>query len=424
MSTLVIGGAQWGDEGKGKVTDYLAQQADVVVRYQGGNNAGHTIAFGDKKYPLSLLPSGIFNANCINVLANGMVINPDALISEIDKYKSEGFQFKLLISNRAQITMPYHIDLDSAFENIKENKIGTTKKGIGPTYSDKINRIAVRMGDLLNLESLKKILFNTLMIKNRELSMLGCKEYSVDELFDKCVRWATELKDYICDTSVFLNQAIADGKKVLFEGAQGAMLCCDQGTYPYVTSSSPLAASVPLNAGVAPRYIDNVLGIVKAYSTRVGEGAFPTELNDALGEEIRMRGNEYGTVTHRPRRTGWLDTVAIRHAIRVSGINQIALMLIDVLSGFEEIKICYSYQFGDKEIDYVPANIDDFGLVKPNYITVPGWGEDISKIRNYGDLPENAKKYVEKIEELLGVKANIISVGPDRFDTIIRDKIW
>ena len=421
---LVVGGAQWGDEGKGKITDFLASDADVVVRYQGGNNAGHTIVFNGKKYPLSILPSGIFTKGALNVIANGVVINPDKLIEEMDKYRQEGFDFKLTISNRAHLIMPYHLELDALIEANKNNKVGTTKKGIGPAYLDKANRVGIRAGDLLNLESLKRILGDTLKIKNIELKAYGGTPFSVDELFQKCLIWSQYLSKYICDTSLLLNEAIKDNKKILFEGAQGAMLCIEEGTYPYVTSSSPLAASVPLNAGIAPRYVDNVLGIVKAYSTRVGEGNFPTELFDSLGEYIREKGHEYGTVTHRPRRCGWLDIVALRHAIRVSGINQIAVMLLDVLTGIEELKIGVSYNFKGEVIDYVPSNIDDFNEVTPNYISMPGWSEDITNCKTYDDLPLNAKKYIGKIEELLGVKANIISVGPDREQTIIRDKIW
>jgi len=424
MPRIVVGGAQWGDEGKGKITDYLALEADVVVRYQGGNNAGHTIVFNGKKYPLSILPSGIFRSNCTNVLANGMVINPDKLLEEIAYYKSEGFEINLKISNRAQIIMPYHLDLDGAAENLKENKIGTTKKGIGPAYSDKINRIGLRMGDLLNLDSAKRILKEALVIKNLELKSYGLNPYDAHSLFKKLEMYAEELGKYICDTSIFLNQMAKEDKYILFEGAQGAMLCNDHGTFPYVTSSSPLASSVPLNAGLAPRYIDNVLGIVKAYATRVGEGNFPTEQNNEIGNTLRERGHEYGTVTHRPRRCGWIDIVAIKHAIRVSGINQIALMLLDVLSGFDTIKIGVSYNFKGEVIDYVPSNIDDFALVTPNYIEVPGFKEDITNVTSYEDLPENAKNYIAKLEELLETKITIVSVGPDRKQTIVREKIW
>ena len=424
MPVIVVGGAQWGDEGKGKITDFLALDADYVVRYQGGNNAGHTIVFNGKKYPLSVLPSGIFHKNKVNVLANGMVINPDKLLEEINYYQNEGFEFNLKISNRAQMIMPYHLDLDGAMESVKENKVGTTKKGIGPAYSDKINRIAIRMGDLLNMDSLKRILKETLVIKNLELKMYGLKEYSFDELYTKCEAYSKKLSKFICDTSILLNEAIKNNKKVLFEGAQGAMLCIDHGTFPYVTSSSPLASSVPLNAGIAPRYVDNVLGIVKAYATRVGEGNFPTELNNEQGDLLRERGHEYGTVTHRPRRCGWIDLVAIKHAIRVSGINQIALMLLDVLSGFDTIKIGVSYNFKGEVIDYVPSNIDDFGAVSPNYIEVPGWKDDITSCQSFDELPKEAKNYIYKLEELLETKITIVSVGPDRTQTIIREKIW
>ncbi len=426
MKTLVIQGLQWGDEGKGKITDYLALRSDVVVRYQGGNNAGHTIKFDGKKFALSLLPSGVLNENTLNVLGNGLVINPDALIKEMNYVKDCGMSFNLVISNRAHITFPYHIDLDGAFESLKgEGQIGTTKKGIGPTYSDKINRIGIRMGDLLNLESLKSQIKNTLLIKNKELSLFGLKEYTFDDIYNKCVLWSKELSSFIKDTSILLNENIEDNKKVLFEGAQGAMLCLDHGTYPYVTSSSPLASSVPVNTGIKPSYINDVLGIIKAYNTRVGDGPFPTEIEGDLANTIREVGNEYGTVTQRPRRVGYFDGVVLKHAIRISGVTKLSLMLFDVLTGINELKVCYAYELDGKEIDYIPANLEEFARCKPLYKVFEGFSEDITKCSTYDELPINAKKYVEYIEEISNTTIHLVSVGPNREQTIVKkDLNW
>ncbi len=426
MKTLVVEGLQWGDEGKGKITDYLAINSDVVVRFQGGNNAGHTINFDGNKYALSLLPSGVFNKTTTNVLANGMVINPDALIKEMDYMHSYGFEFNLVISNRAQVTLPYHMDLDGAYETLKGGKlIGTTKKGIGPTYSDKINRIGIRMGDLLNPKYLYETISDTLKIKNRELDLFGLKNYTVDEIYEKCMYYKSKIGHLIADTSIVINDAIAADKKILFEGAQGAMLCLDNGTYPYVTSSSPLAASVPVNAGVAPRYITEVLGIIKAYNTRVGEGPFPTEIEGSLGDEIRERGHEYGTVTGRSRRIGYFDGVVLKHAIRLSGVTKLSLMLFDVLSTVKELKICYAYDLDGKEIDYIPANLEEFARCKPLYKVLAGFDDDITAVKSYDELPVNAKKYIECLEEIGGVSINLVSVGPDRTQTIVKkDLEW
>ncbi len=426
MKTLVIQGLQWGDEGKGKITDYLALRSDVVVRYQGGNNAGHTIKFDDKKFALSLLPSGVLNENTQNILANGLVINPDALLQEMNYVKSCGMNFSLTISNRAHITFPYHIDLDGAFEALKgDGQIGTTKKGIGPTYSDKINRIGIRMGDLLNLESLKKQLKDTLLIKNKELSLFGLKEYSFDEIYNKCILWNKELSSFIKDTSLELNTFIEQDKKVLFEGAQGAMLCLDHGTYPYVTSSSPLASSIPVNTGIKPAYINDVLGIIKAYNTRVGDGPFPTEIHDELAEDIRKVGNEYGTVTKRPRRIGYFDGVVLNHAIRISGVTKLSIMLFDVLQNIKELKVCYAYELNGKEINYVPATLEEFSLCKPLYKSFEGFTEDITNCTTYDELPVNAKKYIEFIESICNTEIYLVSVGPNRVQTIVKkDLNW
>ena len=370
MSTLVIEGSQWGDEGKGKITDYFAQEADVVVRSQGGNNAGHTITINNEKFALRSIPSGIFNPKIKNILANGMVINPKQRLEELHNLEARGItDYKLYISNRAHVVLPYHELLDGAYEAYKgSSKIGTTKRGIGPAYSDKANRIGIRMGSFVNEDDFKECLTETLRIKNMELKMLGLEELKVESIFNEYKEYAKEIKKYVCDTSLLIEEELEKGSKVLFEGAQGVMLCLDHGTYPYVTSSSPTGSAVPLNCGIAPKYINNVLGICKAYTTRVGEGPFPTEIDSEVAHYIRERGHEYGTVTKRPRRIGWLDCAALNYARRVSGINYLALMLIDVLSGLDEIKICYGYKVDGKEINYVPATLKELEKVEPLYI--------------------------------------------------------
>lgn len=425
-NTLVVVGVQWGDEGKGKMTDFLAQSADVVVRYQGGNNAGHTITFGGSKYALQSIPSGIFSPHIKNVMANGMVINPKAAIAELEGLKQRGIvDFQLFISNRAAVIMPYHMMLDGAYESLKGGKqIGTTKKGIGPAYSDKYSRVGIRIGDLLDPEYFAERLRDALVQKNMELKMLGLEELDFDILYKEYLTYGEILKPYICDTSILLNSEIEASKKILFEGAQGVMLCIENGTYPFVTSSSPTAASVPLGAGIAPRYIDKALGICKAYTTRVGAGPFPTELDGDTATYIRERGHEYGTVTGRPRRVGYLDVVALRHACRVSGINYLSIMLFDVLSGLDTLKICTAYELDGKQIDYVPSTISALERCRPVYLEMPGWSEDITSVTSYDSLPENAKKYISKIEDLTNTEVAVVSVGPDRTQTIMRKSIF
>lgn len=424
--TLVVCGIQWGDEGKGKMTDYLAQQADVVVRFQGGNNAGHTITFGGNKYALQSIPSGIFNPHIVNIMANGMVINPKAALGELEKLEERGIRdYQLYISDRAAVIMPYHIELDGAYESLKGGKqIGTTKKGIGPAYTDKAARIGIRMGDLLDTEYFAERLRDALAQKNMELKMFGKAEMDFDTLYNEYLGYGEKLRKHICDTSILLNKLITEGKKVLFEGAQGVMLCIDNGTYPFVTSSSPTAASVPLGAGIAPKYIDNVLGICKAYTTRVGAGPFPTEIEGDLANYIRERGHEYGTVTGRPRRVGYLDCVALRHACRVSGVTHLSIMLFDVLSGMEKLKICVGYELDGQRVDYVPSCLSALERCKPVYEELPGWKEEITDVRNYDDLPVAAKGYIRRIEELTGVEVAVVSVGPDRTQTINRKEIF
>lgn len=426
MGALVIVGSQWGDEGKGKVTDYLAQKADVVVRSQGGNNAGHTILFDGKKFALRSIPSGIFNPKIKNVMANGMVIDPKQMLEELHGLEERGIkEYQLFISNRAHIVLPYHSALDGAFEQFKKDKkIGTTKRGIGPAYADKANRIGIRMGDFVEPEVFKEQLKITLEIKNMELKMLGLEELDFETIFIEYSKYAQQLKPYVCDTALLLEEELEKNSKILFEGAQGVMLCLDHGTYPYVTSSSPTGASVPLNSGVAPRYITDVLGICKAYTTRVGEGPFPTELDGDLATYIRERGHEYGTVTKRPRRVGYLDCVALNYARRISGINHLALMLFDVLSGLDTLKICYAYELDGKKIETVPATTYDYTRVKPLYVELPGWKEDITHVTSFEELPIPAQNYIRKIEELTKIKVSLFSVGPDRKQTILLEELF
>ena len=419
---LVVIGSQWGDEGKGKITDFFACKADMVVRYQGGNNAGHSVMFNGKKYSLQSIPSGIFNPDTVNIMANGMVVNPESVVMELQKLRDQGItNFRLYISDRAAMVMPWHSDLDGAYEAGKGKKlIGTTKKGIGPAYCDKYSRSGLRMGDLLEPDYFAERLNDAMAIKNKELEMLGLPPYDFQKVYKRYMELAEILGPRIVDTSAMINAALKQKEtKILFEGAQGMMLCIDHGTYPYVTSSTPSAASVPVGAGIAPKWIDNVLGVAKAYCTRVGEGPFPTELFDELAHEIREKGHEYGTVTGRPRRIGWFDGVVARYTSQLAGITNWALMLFDVLSGFDTIKICTHYELDGKIIDTPPSTISKLSRCKPVYIELPGWKEDISGMKTFDELPENAKNYVRKIEEITEVPVGVISVGPDRNQTVL-----
>lgn len=423
--TLVVVGSQWGDEGKGKITDYFATRADMAVRYQGGNNAGHSVVFGGNKYSLQSIPSGIFNPNTINVMGNGMVVNPVSVCEELDKLHARGItDYKLYISTRAAMVMPWHSMLDGAYEARKGDAlIGTTKKGIGPAYADKYSRCGLRMGDLLEPDYFRERLEAALAIKNPELQMLGLPALEADTIYNQYMELAKRLGPMICDTSRLINDELRkEDARVLFEGAQGMMLCIDHGTYPFVTSSSPSAASVPVGAGISPKWIDTVVGVAKAYCTRVGSGPFPTELHDAIGDGIRERGHEYGTVTGRPRRIGWFDAVVGRYTSELAGITHWAVMLLDVLSGLDTIKICVAYELDGKEIQSPPATIASLARCKPIYIEMPGWKEDITGIRNFDELPVNAKAYIHKLEELTGTPVGMISVGPDREQTIIKDQ--
>jgi adenylosuccinate synthase len=420
MSTVVVVGTQWGDEGKGKITDFLAESADVVARYQGGNNAGHTILIDGKKFKLSLIPSGVFYKEKTCVIGNGMVINPEALIQEINYIHENGFDTKnLVISDRAHVIMPYHMLLDALEEDRKgPNKIGTTRKGIGPCYMDKAARNGIRIADLMDAEEFELRLRPLMEEKNQVITQVyGAEPLDVEEILTKYLEYAEVLRGYVTDTSVVLNDAIDADSRVLFEGAQGVMLDIDQGTYPFVTSSNPSAGGVCIGSGVGPSKIKQVIGVAKAYTTRVGDGPFPTELNDATGDYIRETGHEYGTVTGRARRVGWFDSVVVRHARRVSGITGLSLNSLDVLSGLETVKICTGYKFRGEIITHYPASLKMLAECEAVYEELPGWSEDITSAKTLDDLPANTRKYVERVSELTGIPISIFSVGRNREQT-------
>ncbi|MBQ1793421.1 MAG: adenylosuccinate synthase [Peptostreptococcaceae bacterium] len=429
MKTVAIVGSQWGDEGKGKVIDYLATQADVVVRGQGGNNAGHTLVVGSKKFALRLIPSGVLNPNTVNVIGNGIVFDPKGFLEEIEMLKKDDIDTSnIKISDRAHVVFPYHKELDGLAEEARgDNKIGTTKKGIGPCYMDKTERSGIRICDLMDKDIFEKKLRPQVEAKNKIVrNIYGKSEdlFDFDTIYNEYLGYAEQIRNYVTDTSVVVYDAIKAGKKVLFEGAQGTLLDLDLGTYPYVTSSHPTSGGFAIGAGVGPNMIKDVVGIVKAYTTRVGEGPFVTELDNEIGERIRVQGNEFGTVTGRSRRCGWFDAVIVRYATRVNGLTSISLMLLDVLTGFDTIKICTAYKMGDKILTEFPASLEDLAKCEPVYEEFEGWTEDLTAVENYDDLPENAKKYVEKIEELTGVSVDMVSVGPKRTQTIVRKNIF
>ena len=420
MSTVVVVGTQWGDEGKGKITDFLAEGAEVVARYQGGNNAGHTILIENKKYKLTMIPSGIFNANKTCVIGNGMVINPEALIDEINYIHENGFSTEnLKISDRAHVIMPYHIILDGLEEDRKgDNKIGTTRKGIGPCYMDKASRNGIRIADLLDAEEFQSKVRAIVAEKNHLITQVyGGEPVDADEIITNYLGYAEVLRPYVTDTSVVLNDAIDANKKVLFEGAQGVMLDIDQGTYPYVTSSNPSAGGVCIGSGVGPSKIEQVIGVAKAYTTRVGDGPFPTEQDNEIGQYIRDKGFEYGTVTGRPRRVGWFDTVVVRHARRVSGITGLSLNSLDVLTGLETVKLCTGYKYRGETIHHYPPTLKAVSECEAIYEEMPGWSEDITGVKSLDELPETTRNYVNRISELTGIPIAIFSVGRNREQT-------
>ncbi|MYL54263.1 adenylosuccinate synthase [Pontibacillus yanchengensis] len=427
MSSVVVVGTQWGDEGKGKITDFLSQQANVVARYQGGDNAGHTIQFEGETYKLHLIPSGIFYDDKQCVMGNGMVINPKALLKELTYLHDRNISTdNLRISNRAQVILPYHIKLDELQEAQKgEQKIGTTKKGIGPAYMDKAARVGIRIADLLDADTFREKLQQNVAEKNLYFKHIYNDEaMSADEIFEEYYQYGQQLAKYVCDASKVLNDAIDADKPVLFEGAQGVMLDIDQGTYPFVTSSNPTAGGVTVGAGVGPTKIHQVMGVSKAYTTRVGDGPFPTELHGEVGNQIREVGREYGTTTGRPRRVGWFDTVVVRHARRVSGITALSLNSIDVLTGIETLKICTAYMYNGEVLEEFPANLNELAQCEPVYEEMPGWTEDITNVRKFEDLPENAQHYVKRVSELTGIPLAVFSVGPDRSQTNVMIDIY
>ena len=425
MSTIVITGTQWGDEGKGKIVDYLASKADTVVRFQGGCNAGHTVVADGEEYKLRLLPSGILYKGTLNIIANGVAFDPEVCLQEMDAMTARGIDTSSIrISDRAHVVMPYHRLMDGIGDAQRgADKIGTTGRGIGPCYMDRDDRIGIRVCDLMEKDEFAKKLKRNLDIKNGELAAVYHHEpLEYEEVLKEYQGYAERLRPLVTDTIPLLNEEIAAGHKILFEGAQATMLDIDYGTYPYVTASHPVSGGVTVGAGVAPKKIDKVVGIVKAYCTRVGEGPFPTEQLNAIGEKLREAGHEFGTVTGRPRRTGWLDAVVVRHAGLLSGIDYMAVTRLDILDGFDEIKICTGYKHKGQLLKGVPASLNVLAEVEPVYETFPGWKTDISGIRSYDDLPENARKYLERMAEITGIALGIVSVGPSREQTIVLAK--
>ena len=428
MSTYVVVGLQYGDEGKGKITDVLSAKSDYVVRFQGGDNAGHTVYVGDEKFVLHLLPSGVLQCKGKCVIANGVVVNPKAFIHEIEEIEKRGLKTDhIFISRRAHVIMPYHILLDTYREEEEGGtQIGTTKKGIGPCYEDKIARVGIRMIDLLNPEILREKIEKNLKVKNALFEKYyGKPALNIDEVYREFLEIGQQLKNRIVDTELELNEAIKEGKNILFEGAQALMLDIDFGTYPFVTSSSPSTGGVCTGAGIPPTSLQNLIGVAKAYCTRVGNGPFPSELNDELGEKIRQVGHEFGATTGRPRRTGWLDLVSLKHACMINGINNLVITKLDVLTGIKNLKIVTKYKTeDDKIIDYFTSSTTKLYDYEPIYEVLDGWDEDITKARSYEELPENAKKYIKFIENYLGINVYLVSVGPERSQNIIRKDLF
>jgi adenylosuccinate synthase len=419
MSNTVIVGAQWGDEGKGKVIDIYAKKADIVVRYQGGNNAGHTVVIGKDSFVLHLIPSGILHRGKICVIGNGVVVDPKALLEEIKTLESKGIKIggRLLISRDAHVIFPYHRKLDELRE-AKKKKIGTTKKGIGPCYADKVARLGIRFADLLNEKVFKDRLNENLEEKNPVFSKIyNVEGYSFDKLYKEYSGYAARIKKYICDTTVFLNEAISKRKRVLFEGAQGTLLDVDHGTYPFVTSSNSTSGGASTGTGVGPNKMNKVIGVVKAYTTRVGEGPFPTEFSDDLMERIRTKGREFGATTGRPRRCGWFDSIVVKHSVMVNGIDEIVVTKLDVLDDLDRLKVCTAYRYAGGVYKDFPSDIEVLSNCEPLYEELPGWKRDTTGITSYSRLPKNAKDYLKRIQKLLSTRIVLVSVGSDRKQT-------
>jgi adenylosuccinate synthase len=423
MPAIVVIGTQWGDEGKGKIVDFYSEQADAVMRFQGGNNAGHTVVADGKTFKLHFIPSGIIHGKEA-LLGNGMVIEPEALLYEIKAVEDQGVEIKkMLISDRAQIILPYHKSLDGAEESSKEKQIGTTKKGIGPAYQDKMARTGLRFSDLLDEKILTEKIESNTVLKNQLLQTYGSSEkLDPGELSSKLTTQTKQLEKYIGDTSVRINEALDNGLRVLFEGAQGTFLDIDHGTYPFVTSSNTVAGGACTGTGVGPTRIDKVIGVVKAYTTRVGEGPFPTEETGKTGEHLRDKGHEFGTTTGRPRRCGWLDMVMLKYASRVNGISGLALTKLDVLNGLETVKICTHYDLEGQQINDFPTSLSTLAKCKPVYEELPGWKQFEAK--SLEDFPEQAKNYLSRISELSKLPIWLVSTGPGREETLVLEEIW
>lgn len=424
MSSVVVIGAQWGDEGKGKVVDYLAQKADAVVRYSGGSNAGHTVVVNDVAYKLRLLPSGILYHGKVCILGNGVVINPGVVLKEIKEMHEKGVDIsRIAISDRAHVVMPWHQLLDALQEEaLGSAKIGTTKGGIGPCYMDKVARVGIRMCDLLDKDIFAEKLKMNMEAKNVILTKIyGAEPLDYETVLSEYLAYAEQLRPYVTDTGVILDELLEQEKKVLFEGAQATFLDIDHGTYPYVTSSNPTAGNASTGSGIGPLFIDHVLGVVKAYTTRVGEGPFVTELldTDGPGHQIRETGHEYGTVTGRPRRCGWLDAFMLRYSARLNSLDALAITRLDVLDNMKKIKMCVGYKIDGVEIKQIPASLKTLSKVEPVYEEFNGWLTDTTKCRKYEELPEGARNYLERLSEVAGVELGIVSVGPNREQTIV-----
>lgn len=427
MATAMVLGTQWGDEGKGKIVDYLAQKADVVIRSQGGNNAGHTVVADGQSFALRLLPSGILFSEKTCIIGNGVVVNPEVLLEEIDGMVKKGVTIsKLEVSTRAHVIMPYHIRIDEEDEKLRgDDKIGTTKNGIGPCYADKINRVGIRIGDLMDRDVFYQKLKTNLELKNRLFATYyNCEGFDFEEIFTKYTALAERIRPYVKDTEYSANQYIKEGKKVLFEGAQATMLDLDHGTYPFVTSSNPTAGGACVGSGVGPRMMSNIIGVVKAYTTRVGAGPFPAEQSNKIGEYLRETGHEFGTVTGRSRRCGWFDSVVVRYAAMLNSLDYLAITRLDILDGLDTINICKGYMYKGIELKEYPESLKVLQDVEPVYEELPGWKTDISGCKSYDELPENARYYVERIGQLVGVPLGIVSVGPDRSQTIVLHDVF
>lgn len=406
MQHLAIIGLQWGDEGKGKIIDYLAANYDYIVRFQGGNNAGHTVFVGGEEFIFHLIPAGCLYKNKHCVIANGVVVNPAVLLDELEFLKNKGIEPKLYISYRCHLIMPYHIAMDEIRE--KTQKIGTTKRGIGPCYTDKIGRCGIMIADMLKRDGFKEKISENLSQKPY------LKGFSEDKIANEYLYFFDKIKDFICDTRVLLEDAIKHGKSILFEGAQGTLLDIDFGTYPYVTGGTPTIGGIFTGTGIPPKYVHDVLGVMKAYATRVGDGPFPTELKGEIGEKLRLKGEEYGATTGRPRRCGWLDLVAIRYACKINGVTSLGITKLDVLSGISKIMVCTKYKIKDKIYDEIPQSIVDWDEIEPIYEEFPGWEDDIENINEYDDLPKKSRDYIEMIKRSVGIPVSLVSVGKER----------